>query len=219
MKILSKSINRLALAGLLSLSLPLAAWANGNAVEQFKNYVAQNKSAKGDFVQQQVQVKDGKAKVQKTLSGYFIFSRPGKFIWVYQKPYEQVLQADGAQLFLYDKDLNQVTIKELGNALSASPAAILFGSSGAADLEKSFTLKDAGTKQGLQWLDAIPKSKDSQFEHIGIGMADGVPVALELRDAFGQISLLTLKNVEKNPSLKADQFKFVIPAGADVLRP
>ncbi len=219
MKFLIKPLQRLLLGSTLALSLPLAVWANGNAVEQFKNYIVQNKSARGDFVQQQVQVKDGKPKVQKTLSGNFIFSRPGKFIWVYQKPYEQVLQADGAQLYLYDKDLNQVTIKELGNALAASPAAILFGSSGAADLEKNFTLKEAGTKQGLQWLDAIPKSKDSQFEHIGIGMADGVPVALELRDSFGQVSLLTLKNLEKNPALKADQFKFVIPAGADVLRP
>ena len=59
-------------------------------------------------------------------SGTFLFSRPGKFIWTYSKPYEQVLQADGTRLYVYDKDLNQVTIKKLGDALGSSPAAILF---------------------------------------------------------------------------------------------
>lgn len=71
----------------------------------------------------------------------------------------------------------------------------------------------------MEWLDAIPKAKDSQFEHIGVGMKDGLPYALELRDSFGQVSLVTLKNMERNPALKPDQFKFVVPAGADVLRP
>ncbi|MFC5397791.1 outer membrane lipoprotein chaperone LolA [Undibacterium jejuense] len=192
--------------------------AYASAVEQFKSFVSNSKSAKGDFIQQQVKVVDGKPKVIKTSNGTFVFARPGKFIWTYQKPYEQVLQADGDKLFIYDKDLNQVTVKELGNALGSSPAAILFAGAGTADLEKNFILKDVADKQGLEWLEATPKTKDSQFEHIGIGMKDGVPYALELRDSFGQASLITLKNLEKNPALKADQFKFVVPAGADVFR-
>ncbi|MFZ6753330.1 outer membrane lipoprotein chaperone LolA [Undibacterium sp. Dicai25W] len=192
--------------------------AYASAVEQFKSFVSNSKSAKGDFIQQQVKVVDGKPKVIKTSNGIFVFARPGKFIWTYQKPYEQVLQADGDKLFIYDKDLNQVTVKELGNALGSSPAAILFAGAGTADLEKNFILKDVADKQGLEWLEATPKTKDSQFEHIGIGMKDGVPYALELRDSFGQASLITLKNLEKNPALKADQFKFVVPAGADVFR-
>ena len=75
-------------------------------------------------------------------TGTFLFARPGKFIWTYVKPYEQLLQADGEQLYIYDKDLNQVTVKKLGNALGSSPAAILFGSN---DLEKNFTLSEAGS--------------------------------------------------------------------------
>lgn len=193
--------------------------AFASAVEQFRQFAAQTKSAKGEFVQQQVRMTNGAPKVTKTLSGNFVFARPGKFIWIYQKPYEQVLQADGDKLFLYDKDLNQVTIRDLGNSLGSSPAAILFGVSGTAELDKNFTLKEAGQKQGMEWLDAIPKAKDSQFEHIGVGMKDGLPYALELRDSFGQVSLVTLKNMERNPVLKPDQFKFVVPAGADVLRP
>ena len=201
------------IAGLALLAPVLA---HAGALEQFKAFAANTKTAKGDFIQQQVKMVDGAPKVLKTSSGNFIFSRPGKFIWTYLKPYEQILQTDGEQLYIFDKDLNQVTIKQIGNALGASPAAILFG---AADLEKSFTLKEIGNKQGLEWLEAIPKEKDSNFEHIGIGMKDGLPLALELRDGFGQISLLSLKNIEKSPVIKADQFKFVLPKGADVFRP
>ncbi|MFZ6872884.1 outer membrane lipoprotein chaperone LolA [Undibacterium sp. Di27W] len=202
-------------AGIIALAL-MPALASASAVEQFKSFVTNNKSAKGEFSQQQVKKADGK--ISKTATGNFVFARPGKFIWAYTKPYEQVLQADGDKLYIYDKDLNQVTIKALGNALGSSPAAILFGSASSADLDKNFSFKEVGNKQGLEWLEAIPKAKDTQFESIGIGMKDGVPVALELRDNFGQFSILTLKNLEKNPSLKADEFKFVVPAGADVFR-
>ncbi|MFZ6649000.1 outer membrane lipoprotein chaperone LolA [Undibacterium sp. TJN25] len=205
------SLQKLLLA--CALALPVLAHASG--MDQFKTFVANTKSAKGEFSQQMVKTVDGKAKISKTSTGTFQFARPGKFIWTYVKPYEQVLQADGDKLFIYDKDLNQVTIKKLGDALGSSPAAILFGSS---DLEKNFTLKEVGPKQGLEWFEAIPKSKDTSFDHIGIGMKDGVPMALELRDSFGQISLITLKNVEKNPAMKPEQFKFVVPTGADVFQ-
>ena len=152
--------------------------AHASAVEQFKAFVASSKTAKGDFVQQQVKVVNGAPKITKTSSGVFLFARPGKFIWSYQKPYEQTLQADGEKLYIVDKDLNQVTVKDIGNALGSSPAAILFAGAGTADLEKNFTLKDVADKQGMEWLEATAKAKDSQFEHIGIGMKDGLPYAL-----------------------------------------
>lgn len=205
--------NVIKLVAMLSLALPLL--ANASAIEQFKAFAANTKSAKGEFSQQQVKMVDGSPKISKTVSGTFSFARPGKFIWTYLKPYEQVLQTDGDKLYIYDKDLNQVTIRELNGALGASPAAILFGNG---ELDKNFHLKETGVKQGVEWLEATPKAKDSQFEHIGIGMKDGLPLALELRDSFGQVSLVTLKNVEKNPAFKADQFKFIIPSGADVSR-
>ena len=207
--------NRVLIKLLTSIVFSFPLLANASALEQFKAFVANTKSAKGEFSQQQIKMVNGTPKISKTATGNFMFARPGKFIWTYLKPYEQSLQTDGDQLYIYDKDLNQVTIKALGGALGASPAAILFGST---ELEKNFNLKEVGAKQGLEWLEATPKSKDSQFEHIGRGMKDGLPIALELRDSFGQISLVTLKDVEKNPSLKADQFKFTVPTGADVFR-
>ncbi|MFT5591468.1 MAG: outer membrane lipoprotein carrier protein [Bradyrhizobium sp.] len=207
----------------VALAAPLALHAA--ALDQFKSFVAGTQSAKGEFSQRLVRsdsITKGTAataapgvKVSTPSTGTFVFARPGKFIWTYQKPYEQVLQADGENLFIYDKDLNQVTSRKLGNAIGSSPAAILFGSN---DLDKNFTLKEAGTREGVEWLDAIPKSKDTTFEHIGIGLRDGVPVAMELRDTFGQTSILTFTRFERNPALAADQFKFVIPKGADVNR-
>jgi outer membrane lipoprotein carrier protein len=199
--------------------LALIPWsANASALDQFKSFAASTKSAKGEFTQRLLKpdsAGSGGAKLSAASSGTFQFARPGKFIWIYQIPYEQLLQADGDKLYIYDKDLNQVTVKKLGNALGSSPAAILFGSN---DLEKNFTLKDAGTRDGIEWLQATPKTKDTTFDRIGIGMRNGVPVAMELRDSFGQVSLLTFTKFEKNPPMKQDQFKFVVPKGADVFQ-
>jgi outer membrane lipoprotein carrier protein len=191
-------------------TLAVTGTASATALDQFKSFVAGTKSARGEFTQTQVL----KTKTGKTSSGTFVFSRPGKFIWTYQKPYEQLLQADGETLYLYDKDLNQVTTRKLGGALGSSPAAILFGSN---DLDKNFTLSEAGTHDGLEWLNATPKSKDTTFEQIGIGLKDGFPQAMELKDNFGQTVLLKFTNVQRNPALGPQAFKFDVPKGAEVV--
>lgn len=194
-------------------SAPTMAYAN--ALEQFKRFVAETRSARGEFNQRMVRGEGDKLRISGQSSGSFAFSRPGKFIWNYKKPYEQVLQSDGNNLYIHDQDLNQVTVRVLGNAIGSSPAAILFGSN---DLEKNFTLSDAGNRDGIDWLQAIPKTKDTQFERIGIGLRDGLPVGMELRDSFGQVSVINFTRFEKNPSLPANQFKFVMPKGADLLQ-
>ena len=196
-------------------TLMLSSAAHAAALDQFKSFVANTKSAKGEFTQQQQRKSTSTtAKATPPSSGSFVFARPGKFIWNYQKPYEQLLQADGDQLYIYDKDLNQVTVKKLGNALGSSPAAILFGSN---DLEKNFTLTEAGMRDGLEWLNAVPKARDTTFEQISIGLRDGIPQAMELKDTFGQTSVLKFTNFQRNPSLGAQQFKFEMPKGADVI--
>ena len=200
--------------GALALSLAFAGAAHAGALAQFKSFATSTKAARGEFTQRQVKKTEG-GKSAAPSTGSFVFARPGKFIWTYVKPYEQLLQADGDQLYIYDKDLNQVTVKKLGDALGSSPAAILFGSN---DLEKNFTLSEAGARDGLEWLNAVPKAKDSQFQQISIGLKDGTPAAMELRDSFGQTSLLSFTKFEKNPSLGAEQFKFVVPKGADVFK-
>ena len=194
-------------------TLAFSGAAHASALDQFKSFVAGTKSARGDFTQQQTS-KSKSGKAAPVSSGTFVFARPGKFIWTYRKPYEQLLQADGETLYIYDKDLNQVTTRKLGNALGSSPAAILFGSN---DLEKNFTLSEAGERDGAEWLTAVPKTKDTAFEQIGIGLKGGAPVAMELKDQFGAVSVLKFTNFQRNPTLGAQQFKFDVPKGADVV--
>ncbi|MCP3723737.1 outer membrane lipoprotein chaperone LolA [Paraburkholderia sp. CNPSo 3272] len=208
----------------LGASVLMVSQAYASGTDQLKQFVSQVHSARGSFVQRELKAPSGAKNASdaiatatmnaKTSSGTFVFARPGKFIWSYEKPYQQLLQSDGDNLYVYDKDLNQVTERKLGGALGASPAAILFGSN---DLDKNFTLSDAGVKNGIDWLELIPKSKDTQFKSVGIGFRDGNLEAMELHDVFGNVTLLTFSNIEKNPSLPASTFKFVRPPGADLI--
>ena len=147
-------------------------------------------------------------------SGTFAFSRPGKFRWVYEKPYAQLLVGDGSKLWAFDQELNQVTTKKLGQALGNTPAAILAGDN---SLDKNFVLKDAGDADGLEWVEATPKSDDSSFERIRMGFAGGQLKAMVLHDNFGQTTALQFGQIERNPSLDAGLFRFVPPKGADVV--
>lgn len=189
--------------------------AHAAATDQLQTFVTSVKSARGEFTQKQLKGQGADAKVAGTSSGTFAFSRPGKFTWRYTKPYDQLLQADGQTLYIYDKDLNQVTERKLDNALGSSPAAILFGSN---DLSKNFDVKNGATRDGVEWLELTPKSKDTQFERIGIGFKGGNLEAMELRDAFGNTTMLTFTGIQKNPSLPADTFRFTVPKGADVMK-
>lgn len=201
-------------AGVAMAAIVAPAYASGTA--QLKAFAAQVKTARGNFEQKQVKTdKDGKVTLTNVSSGSFEFSRPGRFVWHYVKPYEQLLQADGETLYVYDKDLNQVTERKLGASLGASPAAILFGSN---DIEKNFTLKDAGVKNGIDWVELKPKSQDTQFQRVGIGFKDGTLAGMELYDAFGNVTVLTFSNIEKNPPLAADHFKFTPPKGTDLIK-
>ena len=188
-----------------------AAPAYANSVEQLRTFLAQTQSARGEFTQK---VSGRNAAAAKASSGNFAFQRPGKFRWTYDKPFEQVIVADGDKLYLYDKDLNQVTVKKLGAALPASPASILFGSN---DFERDFEVKDAGVRDGVSWVAATPRAKDTPFERIEIGLRDGQLAGMLLRDTFGQTSNLMFTKVERNPKVEPELFRFTPPKGADVL--
>jgi outer membrane lipoprotein carrier protein len=190
----------------------LTANAQAAALDQLRSFLTQTNSARGDFVQR-VTPRQG-AKPPTAASGQFVFQRPGKFRWTYEKPYEQLIVADGQRLVLFDKDLNQVTIKKLQASLPSSPASILFGSN---EFEKEFDVSDAGVRDGLEWIVAKPRAKDTTFERIEIGFRDGLPQAMLLADGFGQLTQLTFSKVERNPKIDADAFRFTPPNGADVL--
>ncbi|HEX6006876.1 MAG TPA: outer membrane lipoprotein chaperone LolA, partial [Burkholderiales bacterium] len=160
-------------------------------------------------------VLDSNMKMLQQASGTMEFSRPGKFRWVYHKPYEQVIVSDGSRLWIYDKDLNQVTVRSLDRALGSSPAALLAGKD---VLEENYTLNNIGTQEGLEWVEAVPKRQDTAFERVRIGFGKTGLEAMELRDQFGQITVIKFADVERNPKLPAGTFEFKPPPGADVIR-
>ena len=187
-------------------------------IDQLHQFLTQTASARGDFTQQSA-AKGGANQAAATTPpsvshGDFEFLRPGKFRWTYRSPYEQLIISDGASLFVYDKDLNQVTKRRLSGALPASPASILFGSN---DFERDFKVDNDGSSDGIEWVRATPTAKDSVFERIRIGFQSGLPVAMELRDSFGQSTRLSFEHIQRNPSLGSDRFAFTPPPGVDLL--
>lgn len=201
---------RVALAILLPwLALPGAALGGGLA--QLKAFVEGTRSAEARFAQT-VTARSGSRPQQA--SGSMAFVRPGKFRWTYDSPYYQLIVGDGEKLWVYDRDLNQVTVKRLGEALGATPAALLAGDNA---LERNFVLSEAAAADGLEWVDAVPRNREGGFERLRLGFAGGELRRMELVDAFGQTTLLSFSAMRRNPPLDAREFRFTPPAGADVV--
>ena len=189
--------------------LPAVAGAAG--VDSLKALLEQTTTARAHFAQM---VLDKNLKMLQQATGTMQFSRPGKFRWEYDKPYEQVIVGDGSKLWIYDKDLNQVTVRRLDRALGASPAALLAGSN---EIEKSYTLISLGNQEGLDWLEAVPKTQDTAFEKIRLGFSKSGLEAMELRDQFGQITVIKFSTLERNTKVSPEAFRFTPPKGADVI--
>lgn len=195
---------------LLLLWLPALAYPSG--VDALKSFLNGTNTAKARFAQM---VLDKDMKMLQQATGTMQFARPGKFRWEYAKPYEQTIVGDGSQMWIYDKDLNQVTVRRLDRALGTSPAALLAGKD---EIEQNYTLNNLGTQEGLEWVEAVPKTQDTAFERVRLGFGKAGLEAMELRDQFGQITVIKFADLERNPKLAPDAFKFTPPAGADVIR-
>jgi outer membrane lipoprotein carrier protein len=186
-------------------------------------FIRHTQSGRADFTQVvTAPARDGLAGRSKTSSGSFEFSRPGRFRFVYKKPFEQTIVADGETLWLYDVDLNQVTARKQAQTLGATPAALIASAPDLHALQADFVLQAAPDKDGLQWVVATPKAKEGQLQSVRVGLRaqekGSELAALEILDSFGQRSVITFSRVEINPKLAADTFHFTPPAGADVLR-
>ncbi|SAI33649.1 outer-membrane lipoprotein carrier protein [Bordetella ansorpii] len=207
-------LHRLAAVAVLGLCPLMAAAASmaASAQEQLKTFVSTVQAATGSFTQSTSGAQGAKPKTQ---SGTFAFQRPGKFNWRVKLPYEQRIVADGQQVYQYDPDLAQVTVRKVDQAIGTSPAAILFGSG---NLEQAFQVSPLPARDGLEWLRAKPRSADAGFSQVDIGMKDNQPVRIELLDAFGQTTRVELSDLQPNPSLPATEFQFTPPAGTDVVK-
>lgn len=208
----SAAMRRFAAPVLLgALLVPAGAWA-ATAAEQLRSFVSGTQSASGNFTQS---TKSSAGVATPAQSGTFSFQRPGKFKWQIAKPYEQLIVSDGKQLFQYDPDLAQVTVRPVSEAVGSSPAQILFGSG---SLDQSFNVAALPAKDGAEWLRATPKSPDAGFSRVDIGFKDGLPLRLELLDAFGQTTQVSFADMVRNPQVSADSFNFTAPKGVDVVR-
>ena len=122
--------------------------------------------------------------------------------------------ADGKKLWFYDKDLEQVTVKEQGDALGSTPALLL---SGTKPISETFKVEELGKHEGFHWLNLYPKSPDATFDYIRIAMEGDTLRAMEMVDNFGQTSRLYFDTITRNPKISAKEFKFTPPKGVDVI--
>ena len=182
------------------------------AREQLRAFVAQVQSASGDFSQYTVGPQ-GQTKPAQT--GKFLFMRPDRFKWDVLQPYAQQIVSNGKEMYQFDPDLNQVTVRKVDQALGSSPASILFGSG---SLEMSFDVTALPNNAGLMWLRAKPRLPDAGFVHVELGFKDGLPQRIVLLDSFGQTTHVELSGLLRNPGLSMSNFDFVPPKGADVVR-
>lgn len=189
---------------------PIVTWAA--AVDNLKTFIHETQTVRANFSQT---LYDKNARAIQNSSGTLEFERPDKFRWIYQAPYEQSIIGDGKQVWFYDHDLNQVTIRQFNVTIGSSPAALLAGNTA---IEENFELLNLGLQDDIEWMEAIPKNKDSAFEFIQLGFSlTGNLQFMALRDNFGQTTYLTFSDLIKNPSLPDGFFKFVPPEGTDVI--
>lgn len=201
--------------------LATCSWASG--LDILESFVRTVSSGRADFTQiVTAPPRQGQAARSKTSSGTFEFSRPNRFRFVYGKPFEQTIVADGQTLWLYDADLNQVTARKQSAVLGSTPAALIAAAPDLKSVQSEFSLEAAPDKDGLAWVVATPKTRDGQLQSVRVGFKVGATTptlaALEILDNFGQRSVLNFSQVEVNPSMPASTFGFKPPPGSDLIR-
>jgi outer membrane lipoprotein carrier protein len=195
--------------------------ASANGLDSLEKFLKSTQSGRAEFSQTVTSpAREGQAPKVKSSSGNFEFARPNRFKFVYKKPFEQTLVADGQTLWMYDVDLNQVSANKQANVLASTPAAIIASSPDLKSLEQHFSLKSAPDADGNSWVVATPKAKDGSLQSIRVGfkLASGELASLDILDTFGQRSVLKFAKVEVNPAMAADAFNFKPPAGTDVIK-
>jgi outer membrane lipoprotein carrier protein len=198
--------------------------ARADGLQALEEFVKSTRSGRADFTQVVTSPgKDGQAAKSRTSTGTFEFHRPQRFRFVYKKPFEQTIVADGVTLWLHDVDLNQVTARKQALTLGSTPAALIASAPSVAAIEADFSLQAAAERDGLSWVTATPKAKDGQLRSVGVGFRaqdkGHVLAVLEIFDSFGQRSVLSFSKFQLNPALDPGLFQFTPPSGADVVRP
>jgi outer membrane lipoprotein carrier protein len=190
--------------------LATASLARADAVDTLREFVREVKTGQAAFTQV-VTSADGKRR--KTSSGEFEFARPDRFRFAYTKPFEQLIVSDGQKVWMFDPELNQASSRKMAQALGSTPAALLAGNS----LDADFRLEADASSAGLDWARATPRAKDGAFQSMRVGFRGKELAVVEITDSFGQRSRLEFTRFNGNAPVADTRFRFVPPAGADVI--
>jgi chaperone LolA len=147
-------------------------------------------------------------------SGRLYLQKPGRFRWDYREPNEQLIVSDGVNVWLFDKELEQVTVKAIDESLATTPALLLAGKSSVA---ASFTISAAGSRDDIDWILLVPKRTDTDFVEFRLGFTRGELRAMELKDKLQQTTRIEFSELQRNARLTSELFTFKPPAGVDVI--
>jgi outer membrane lipoprotein carrier protein len=208
-----KAATRIVQTAVLALMLFAAAIRPGHATPatDVEKYLAGLATWSADFTQT---IDDGHGKVLRSAAGRFYLERPGKFRWDYVEPSEQLVLADGKQIWFYDKDLEQANVRDMDSTLASTPASLL---SGGGSVSTQFDIKALPPAGGLQWFQLIPKRADTDFQLVRIGFDKGELASMFLADKLGEVTQLTFTHSSRNAKFPADLFSFTPPPGVDVI--
>jgi outer membrane lipoprotein carrier protein len=207
---LTRSVLAAGLA-MLSLAASAAAPATEAGRQRVEKFLGGLEGLQAQFEQV---LADRSGQIIDEARGTLAIKRPDRFRWDYRDPYEQVIVSDGSRVWLYDRDLEQVTVRKLDDTLSATPAMLL---SGASKLEDNFTVQGVRRDGPIEWVEMEPKRKDTDFTWVRLGFEGAALRYMHLGDKLGQTTRLEFQNVERNPPLDPARFTFTVPPGADVI--
>lgn len=183
----------------------------GKGKDQLDSFIHDIKTLRAEFAQTQLDPRGDKV---QEVYGTFIMQRPGKFRWDYRQPYEQAIVADGSRLWIYDKDLEQVTVRNLEGAIGNTPALLL---SGGMELSDNFVIVEAPDQDGLTWVELTPLDSESNFKRLRLAFENNSVRIMQLYDSFDQTTILEFSQVQTNTTFPADSFRFQPPPGVDVI--
>jgi outer membrane lipoprotein carrier protein len=186
--------------------------AHASPAADVEKYMSGLASWSADFQQT---IDDGHGNVLRSAAGRLYLQRPGKFRWDYSQPSEQLILANGREIWFYDKDLAQANVRDMDTSLASTPASLL---SGSASVSAQFTVTSLPPSDGLTWFQLVPKHADTDFQLVRIGFDKGGELrSMFLADKLNQITQLTFSNSKRNATLAPDLFTFVPPPGVDVI--
>jgi outer membrane lipoprotein carrier protein len=182
-----------------------------DAGESLRLFLGDVVSLKADFTQS---LFTADSKTPQVSSGTLLIKRPGRFRWEYEQPALQLVICDGGRIWMYDEDLEQVTVRPVDETLRGTPAMLL---SGQATLDDTFEILKSYSDGELDWVDLKPRDGSPEFVSLSIALRQGILQRMELTDSLGQVTQVELDDIKVDAEVADDLFVFEPPPGVDVI--